>query len=162
MKRLLLTFILVLTLFTCLLPSIIAEDNTQNTETEHFIYLIDGQRLVSVSPDIVISSKNIILVHNYNIININYTSENGTVLKDGISRQNVLQLSVYENSHIILTDSENNVILDMFLHSMSIGNFFKYVLPLQYQQLVLTVVFSFIGSILLILAFYINKETKVI
>lgn len=129
---------------------------------EHLLFVIDGNRLISVSPDMVFSSKKIVIVQDYMVVRINYTSANGTVLKSGTITGNMITLERYDGAHLILKDKENNIIMDITVHEMNVANFFTYVFPLQYQQIIITVLLSFIASVLVVVAFYINKETRLL
>jgi ribosomal protein L31 len=162
MKRFIITIILALTLFLSILPITIADDTITNADTSNFLYIIDGTHLLSISPDVVTNSKNIFILHDYTSLKIDYRYENGSIIQMSTVKKTVIKLDIYDNTHLILTDSENNVILDMHIHAMTIENFFKYVFPLQYQQLALSVVLAFISAIILIYAFYIKKETKIL
>lgn len=160
MRKLSIIIILAFMLSFCLTPLIHADDS-QPTD-DKFIYVIDGMHLITISPDIVSSSHSLVLVHNYISLSLTYTYENGTVIKKQKIVTNVIQLKIYDDTHLVLTDTENNVVMDIHIHAMNIENFFKYVFPLQYQQLAVSVILAFISSAILIVAFYIKHETKII
>ena len=160
MRKFLVTIILALMLFICILP-VISADNTPNTDTKLF-YIIDGNHLISVSPDIVVSSQNLIIFHNYLLLTMDYTYENGTTIQRQRVTNSVIQIKVYDNAHLTLTDTQNNVILDTHLHTMSLENFFRYVVPISYSQLIIPIFLAFLSSLILVVAFFINKEIKIL
>ncbi len=166
MRSFLITIILVLTLFSFILPCVIADDTPSILDTK-FIYIIDGTHLSIPSTDMVISSPNLIIVHNYLILNMEYTYENGTVIStkkitSNMIPSNMIQLSIYDKSHLVLTDSQGSIVLDVHLHTMSIENFFKYIVPISFSSLIIPILLAFISAILLVCAFFINKESKIL
>jgi len=145
-----------------LLCSFALADDTTTAEDDHFIFVIDNNRLASISPDMVVSGKQLIIVQDYLIVDVEYTSANGTIIKSGSVSGNVVKLPRVDGAHLIIRDRQNNVIMETTIHDMNIGNFFTYVFPMQYQQLVLSVIFAFVGSIIIVVAFYVNKETRIL
>jgi len=159
MKKIYNYFIFLIIMFPVISSISIAEDT--NTE-DHFIFVIDNNRLTGISPDMVVSSKNIIIVQDYLVVDIDYVAANGTVIKTGTLTGSVIKLPRVDGAHLIIKDKQNNVILESTIHEMNIANFFTYIFPMQYQQLVMSVILAFIASIVIVVAFYINKETQII
>lgn len=162
MRGFIITIVLAVMLFSFILPCALANDTPNPLLDTKFIYIIDGTHLSIPSNDMVISDSNLIIVHNYLILNMEYTYENGTVISTKKVISNMIQLSVYDKSHLVLTDSQNTVVLDVHLHTMSIENFFKYVVPISYSQLIMPILYAFASALLLVCAFFINKITKII
>lgn len=151
-----LLFILVLTMFLSFIPQV-------NAETpDKFIYFIDGKSILDISPDVVIGSDSFLVVHSYPLLRVTYTCGDEIYLDDKAIIKKVFQLNVYDNAHLVITDMDNNVIVDIHIHTMNIGNFFEYVFPLKYQQLAISVCLAFFVSILLVYAFFINRETRIL
>jgi len=144
------------------LSSLAFADDTATEEDTHFMFVIDNNRLTAISPDMVISSPQFIIVEDYLVVNVNYTSSNGTIIKSGAVTGNVIKLPKVDGAHLIIKDKQNNIVMETTIHEMNVANFFTYVFPMQYQQLVLTVIFAFIASIIIVVAFYVNKETRIL
>lgn len=161
MKKIPIIFLFVIIVLPVLSGFAIADD-TAEAEDTHFMFVIDNNRLTSISPDMVISSPQFIIVEDYLVVNVNYTALNGTIIKSGTVNGNVIKLSKVDGAHLIIKDKQNNIIMETTIHEMNVANFFTYVFPMQYQQLVLTVVFAFIASIIIVVAFYVNKETRIL
>lgn len=149
-------FFLVLTMFLSLIPQTYAETS------DKFIYFIDGKNIIDISPDVVIGSDSVLLVHSHNILRITYTCGNQTYYDDKTIVKKVVILDVYDNAHLVITDINDNVIVDCVIHTLNIGNFFEYVFPLKYQQLAISVCLAFIVSILLVYALFVNRETRIL
>ena len=150
-----LLFFLVLTMFLSFTPQ------TQATTPESFIYFIDGKSILDISPDMVIGSDTIIVVHSYTMIQVSYTSGNKTYYDDKMFIKKVFELTVYDDAHLVIRDMDNNVIVDCHIHTLSIENYFEYIFPLKYQQLAISVCLSFIVSVLLVYACFVNKQRKI-
>lgn len=148
---------LVFMLFVFISPIINADDSDIK-----FTYIIDGTHLIMPSTDTVINGQKLLIVHNHIILTMKYEYENGTIIKAQKVTTDVIQLQVYDKSHLVLTDSDNNVVMDIHIHTMSVENFFKYVIPISVSQLIIPTLLAFVCAILLVSAFFINKETKLL
>lgn len=154
--RLIIFFLLVLTMFLSFIPLTNAETS------DKFVYFIDGKNILDITSDMVIGKTTFLVIHGYSLIKITYTTINQTIYDNKTFVKPVFNLDVYDNSHLIIMDNDNNIIVDVYIHTMNIGNFFQYVFPLKYQQLAITVLLAFLVSLLLIYAFFINKVTRIL
>jgi len=149
-------FFLVLTIFLSFIPQTHAESS------DKFIYFIDGKNIIDISPDVVIGSDSVLIVHSHTILHVTYTCGNKTYYNDKIIIKKVFELKIYDNAHLVITDMDGNIIVDTNIHTLNFGNFFEYVFPLKYQQLAISVCLAFIVSILLVYALFVNREIKIL
>lgn len=149
-------FFLVLTMFLSLFPQSHAESS------DEFIYFLDGKNIIDISADVVIGSDSILILHSYNILTVNYVCGNQTYINNVKYIKKVFTLNIYDDAHLTIRDVDDNIIIDCYIHTLNVGNFFEYVFPLQYQQLAITVCLAFIVSIFIVYAFFINRETRIL
>jgi len=149
-------FFLILTIFLSFIPQ------THGESSDKFIYFLDGKNVIDISANVVIGSDSILVVHSYNILTVNYVKGNETYINNARYIKKVFTLNVYDNAHLTIRDMNDNVVVDCFIHTLSIGNFFEYVFPMQYQQLAITVCLAFIVSILLVYALFVNRESRIL
>lgn len=150
-----LLFFLILTMFLSFTPQ------TQAKTPDSFIYFIDGKSILDISPDMVIGSDTIMVVHSYAMIHVTYTCGNKTYYDDKMFIKKVFELTVYDDAHLVIRDMDNNIVVDSHIHTLSIGNYFEYIFPLKYQQLAISVCLAFIVSVLLVYACFVNKQRKI-
>jgi len=149
-------FLLALAIFISFIPQTHAESS------DKFIYFIDGKNMIDISPDVVIGSDSVLIVHSYTILHITYTCGNKTYYDDKTMIKKLFQLDIYDNAHLVITDMDNNVIVDSHIHTLNIENFLEYVFPLKYQQLAISVCLAFVVSLLFVYAYFINREIKIL